>query len=269
MIVNDQDPAQSLAAIVNGASVSARSDFSDVGSRQSSQEILDLNKKDRSENSEKSERLQKVLEENKAIRNGLELAKKITGDSLSALNGISEQLRQARDLSKEAGGSSSEPAVVKNYAKEFSKISTTIDDLSKQVQVPDFDGYESNGDSNSKTGFTNGRVSSADLGLVNRDLESSDGAREAEAAAKNALAEIQLKQAAASGLVNHLESQLANLDEAIVKGARALSAITDGNLLIKTSEHSQLDSALHTSVLVQQEALQQNRWVGRVLDQLQ
>jgi hypothetical protein len=272
MISNDQDPAQALAAIVHGTSspvdiVPLKND-----------KVAKVESRDDSEKSEKAGRLEnileKILEENKAIKDGLESAKKVTSQSLSALGGISEQLRQVRDLARDSGAADSS-AVTRNFSKELSSLSQKIDDFAKLVKVPDVE--HSNRQTNSQTsirtesgsGFTNGHVSSEDLGLSAQGVASPEPSSETEETAAKALADIQLKQAAASSLVSHLEAQLANLDEAIVKGTRALSSITDGNLLMRTSQHSQLDSALHTSVLVQQEALQQNRWVGRALNQLQ
>jgi hypothetical protein len=276
MISNDQDPAQALAAIVHGTSspvdiVPLKND-----------KVAKVESRDDSEKSEKAGRLEnileKILEENKAIKDGLESAKKVTSQSLSALGGISEQLRQVRDLARDSGAADSS-AVTRNFSKELSSLSQKIDDFAKLVKVPDVE--HSNRQINSQTsirtsirtesgsGFTNGHVSSEDLGLSAQGVASPEPSSETEETAAKALADIQLKQAAASSLVSHLEAQLANLDEAIVKGTRALSSITDGNLLMRTSQHSQLDSALHTSVLVQQEALQQNRWVGRALNQLQ
>jgi seryl-tRNA synthetase len=260
MIPNIEDSAQALSAIVNGADANPSSN-KETKETDNGVTALNITKSDQQN---KESRLKEKLEENKAIKDGLESAKKVASQSSVALAGISETLKQVRNLARESV--QLRPSENSNdHSRKLSDLTKAIDRLAEQVRVPV---VEASGRIETET-FEVGQVSSKDLGLSNQRLDSSEGSRDTEETATKALSEIQLKKAATSGLVNHLESQLVNLDESIVSGTKVLSSITDGNLLIRTSEASQIDSALHTSVMVQQEALQQNRWVGRALDQLQ
>lgn len=67
-------------------------------------------------------------------------------------------------------------------------------------------------------------------------------------------------------LVKKLEQLLPDLQGP--GGDGELERLTDLDLIETVAERSQIEQQLHTSVLVEQEVVQQNRWVGRLLSQL-
>jgi hypothetical protein len=219
---------------------------------------------------EKKERLEKVLEENRAIRNGLDSAKKKALGVQDSLTQIENGLQRSAELAKKAADIDVSASHRKSLDVELSEVSKGMSRELQALQVKRLE-IETNGDQKPLPleTISSGASSGKELGVENRRANSAQSASESQQAFEKAAKNIQKQLAVSGGLVSHLESQLASLDDAIVSGTKALSKFTDGDLLMKASSHSQLDEELHTSILVQREALQQNRWVGRALDQLQ
>jgi flagellin-like hook-associated protein FlgL len=211
----------------------------------------------------KNEMLKQALEENQAIKEGLEKANDVAISSDRALQEIDRLLNEAQGIAVSASSVSVVPEARQAFQSQMANIQKSIDRIAQDNPMAQVSDLSALGLEQEVTA-----VSSAELGLVDVDLTSTSGATEAQDAVSDAQSTLGQQRVALGGLVTQLQSQLASLDDAIVSGARALSTFTDADLIMETSTRSQLDTSIHTSILVQQEALQQNRWVGRVLDQL-
>ena len=206
------------------------------------------------------ERTEKVREEKEAIRDGIRAAQNTATQIEANLRKVEQSLSQLTNnlnaTVQDGVSSSIQTSLLEGNRQSLSVISNANQALGPltsalpQVEEAELQNIDTSGLENLATG-----------------LGTNEEALQARESLKTALKTTLGNRTSLNLIAKHLGQQLVTSED-VAQGTLGLSRFTDADLLLDVAKTSQLEEQLHTEVLVKAEAGQQNRRIGRLLNQL-
>jgi len=206
------------------------------------------------------DRTEETRKESEAIRDGLRAAQTTSAQVEATLRDIEQALTNlTNDLNsvlQEGIPSSLQPNLQKNARENLDSISSSNQNIQALVaELPQIEG----------TAIQS--VDTSNLENLATGLGTNEEALAARQSLKTALQATLGNRSSVNLIAKHLGQQLVTSED-VAQGSFGLARFTDADLLLDVAKNSQLEEQLHTEVLVKAEAGQQNRRIGRLLNQL-